>query len=86
VKAERAKVKSLDMAGGIASEKYPLIIRDVRKVYGSGKYAVKGINLAVQKNMVFGLLGPVRRSRIRLHLTCFGQCICFFANSTEWCW
>jgi hypothetical protein len=55
VKAERERVNAITDAS-----KFPLIVRDMRKIYGSGKVANKSLSLAVEKNMVFGLLGPVQ--------------------------
>ena len=37
---------------------YPLIVKRMRKVYPSGKLAVKDVTLSVDKNLILGLLGP----------------------------
>jgi ABC-type multidrug transport system ATPase subunit len=54
--AERARVNGMNLSE--TSSEFPLIIKNIRKVYGSGKIANKSMCLAVEKNMVFGLLGP----------------------------
>ncbi|OMJ19519.1 ABC transporter A family member 9 [Smittium culicis] len=36
----------------------PLVLRRVRKVYPSGKIAVKDVTLSIEKGTIFGLLGP----------------------------
>ncbi|PVU98819.1 hypothetical protein BB559_001273 [Furculomyces boomerangus] len=36
----------------------PLILRRVRKVYPSGKLAVRDVTFAIEKGAIFGLLGP----------------------------
>ncbi|KAI8909841.1 hypothetical protein EDD86DRAFT_190603 [Gorgonomyces haynaldii] len=59
VKAERARLT----ADGFDSAPYPLVMKNMRKVYagrgGAGpKLAVKDVTLAIEKNTVFGLLGP----------------------------
>ncbi|CAG8546687.1 16969_t:CDS:10 [Funneliformis caledonium] len=36
----------------------PLVVKRMRKVYPSGKLAVKDVTLSVDKNLIFGLLGP----------------------------
>ena len=54
--AERKKVNSMDMSA--LAKEYPLVIRNIRKVYSNGKCANKSMCLAVEKNTVFGLLGP----------------------------
>ncbi len=56
VKAERERVEKLGHEDRVA---FPLIARDLRKTYGTGKIANKALSLAVEKNIVFGLLGPV---------------------------
>eukprot|EP01036_Dinobryon_divergens_P039319 gene39319-51817_t len=35
----------------------PVVIRDVKKVYPGGKYAVRGVSLAIPNGECFGLLG-----------------------------
>lgn len=37
---------------------YPLVISSLKKVYDNGKKAVKGLDLLISDNEVFGLLGP----------------------------
>ena len=59
-KAERNAVYNLDKADYY---KYPLIIKDLRKVYpGYGgraeKVATKNFSLRIKKGEMFGLLGP----------------------------
>ena len=58
VKAERLKVENMEL-GANAFSTYPLVINNIRKVYDNGKIANKAMCLAVDKNVVFGLLGPV---------------------------
>ena len=57
VKAERKRVSALDLNKSVF-DRYPLIIRNIRKKYATGKIANKAMCLAVEKNIVFGLLGP----------------------------
>jgi hypothetical protein len=57
VQAERIKVETFQLGRDIFAQ-YPMIIQNIRKVYGSGKVANKAMCLAVEKNIVFGLLGP----------------------------
>jgi ABC-type multidrug transport system ATPase subunit len=59
-KAERNMVYNLDKADYY---KYPLIIKDLRKIYpGFGgrppKVATKNFSLRIKKGEMFGLLGP----------------------------
>jgi len=59
VKEERDRVINSE----ISSDEYPLIMKNMRKVYagrgGAGpKLAVKDVSFAVEKNITFGLLGP----------------------------
>ncbi|CAG8563001.1 1690_t:CDS:2 [Ambispora leptoticha] len=53
VKAERTRV---------LENRYPadspLVMKRMRKVYNSGKLAVKDVTFAVEKSLIFGLLGP----------------------------
>jgi hypothetical protein len=56
VRSENKKVHDLPLTLQTYRD-YPLIIKDVRKVYSGGKVANKRVNLAVEKNIVFGLLG-----------------------------
>eukprot|EP01125_Pyxidicula_operculata_P020322 TRINITY_DN749_c1_g1_i2.p1 TRINITY_DN749_c1_g1~~TRINITY_DN749_c1_g1_i2.p1 ORF type:complete len:1080 (-),score=261.04 TRINITY_DN749_c1_g1_i2:788-4027(-) len=46
-----------DVDNGNYSKSDPLVIRNLRKVYDSGKVAVKNLCLMAKKNTVFGLLG-----------------------------
>lgn len=48
---------------GNKSDEYPLVIRELKKVYASSEgrprnIAVKNFSLAVKKGQIFGLLGP----------------------------
>ena len=54
--AERKRVNAMNLS--VKAKEYPLIIRNIRKQYGSGKIANKSMCLAVEENTVFGLLGP----------------------------
>ena len=59
-KAERNIVYNLDKADYL---KYPLVIKDLRKVYPgvggrSDKIATKNFSLRVKKGEMFGMLGP----------------------------
>jgi len=56
-KAERNVVYNLDKADYY---KYPLIIKDLRKVYKGRKekVAVKNFSLRIKKGELFGMLGP----------------------------
>ncbi|OLY81822.1 ABC transporter A family member 7 [Smittium mucronatum] len=53
VKAERNLVLSNDL-----SQSHPLVLSGLRKVYTSGKVAVKDISIAIERGSIFGLLGP----------------------------
>ncbi|KAI3643918.1 hypothetical protein MP228_010082 [Amoeboaphelidium protococcarum] len=55
-KAERQKVLSLPMNAATYAQ-YPLIVKEIRKQYGTGKVANVSMCLAVEKGIVFGLLG-----------------------------
>lgn len=55
-KAEREKVKNINK--NQAANEYPVVVKNIRKVYGNGKVANKSMCLSVEKNIVFGLLGP----------------------------
>ena len=57
-KAERKKVNGELKFDQETFATYPLIAKNVRKVYENGKVANKCLNLAIEKNIVFGLLGP----------------------------
>eukprot|EP00158_Paraphelidium_tribonemae_P006581 Partr_v1_DN27888_c0_g1_i2_m22819 putative (ABC) transporter len=56
-KAERERVLKMELSDE-TFEKYPLLIRNIRKVYDSGKVANHSMCLSVERNIVFGLLGP----------------------------
>ncbi|PVU88448.1 hypothetical protein BB560_006371 [Smittium megazygosporum] len=53
VKAERNRVLE-----NSTSEDSPLILKRVRKDFGSGKVAVKDVTFSVNRGTIFGLLGP----------------------------
>ena len=60
VKKERARVVDSSFIGG---PEYPLVMKNMRKVYagrgGQGpKLAVKDVSFAIEKDIIFGLLGP----------------------------
>lgn len=63
VKDERFRVEHMEFNSGTFAS-FPLIVDNIRKVYANGKIANKAMCLAVEKNIVFGLLGPV----ILLHM------------------
>ncbi|KAI9092841.1 hypothetical protein DFS34DRAFT_596408 [Phlyctochytrium arcticum] len=52
--AERDRVKPISLT----DPKYPLILKNLRKQYPTGKTALKTLTMAAESNMVFGLLGP----------------------------
>jgi ATPase subunit of ABC transporter with duplicated ATPase domains len=53
VKAERERVM-----GDRYPADSPLVMKRMRKMYGSDKLAVKDVTFAVEKDIIFGLLGP----------------------------
>ena len=53
VRAERERVYSNQYPPNC-----PLVLKNMRKLYGNGKLAVKSVSLAVESNICFGLLGP----------------------------
>lgn len=57
VKEERRRVTEMQLDEAKVSQ-YPLIISNIRKIYGNGKVANKSMCLQVERNIVFGLLGP----------------------------
>ena len=52
VLAEEERVRS-----GAATETSVILVNDIKKVYPSGKYAVKGLSLGIPNGECFGLLG-----------------------------
>ena len=61
--AERERIENMDF-GDKHTAQNPLLIRNIRKQYGTGKVAVKSFCLGVERNVVFGLLGPVCVSKV----------------------
>lgn len=53
---EREKVKGLHY-NEKTFDQFPLIIDGIRKVYDNGKIANRAMAIAVEKSIVFGLLG-----------------------------
>lgn len=75
VKAERSKVMGMKL-NEETFKKYPLLIRNIRKKYATGKIANKAMCLAVEEHIVFGLLGPVSS----LHAFLTKKCRMVLAN------
>lgn len=53
VTAERARVMGLPDHSA-----HPLVLKNLQKTYPTGKTALKTLTLAVEPDLVFGLLGP----------------------------
>lgn len=54
VRRERQRV----LGGVVDATTSPLVMKRMRKEYGSGKVAVKDVTFAVERDSIFGLLGP----------------------------
>jgi ATP-binding cassette, subfamily A (ABC1), member 3 len=54
---EDVQAEDIRVSSGAATQDSSILLNDVKKVYGTGKYAVKGVSLGIPIGECFGLLG-----------------------------
>jgi ATP-binding cassette, subfamily A (ABC1), member 3 len=54
---EDVQAEEIRVSSGIATQDSSILLTDVKKVYSTGKYAVKGVSLGIPIGECFGLLG-----------------------------